>query len=181
MTTYTMRPLSVDARQFTAADPEGVARWANARLRGIRLPAEDQFLQWDGPDGEEEARIGDWLVRLPTGRIVKHSQEEFELIYQEAAGQESPADPFKAAKGVMVDALDSSEWKAEFAVADGRLRILFYYRGERFGAVVVDVAEFLAALGERASRELGTEVEGTILVVDSSWKGQLRMRTEWGG
>lgn len=82
--TYAPRPAEVEARRFTAEGRYEVERWAKGRVRGLLLPPEEQVLQWDGPDGEEEARIGDWLVRLPSGRLVKHSQEEFDLLYRPA-------------------------------------------------------------------------------------------------
>lgn len=68
MTAYTLKS-DIVATQLTIDNFELVERLCNGRIRGIKLPIEQQIVQFDSYSqhselGEQELKVGDWLVQF---------------------------------------------------------------------------------------------------------------------
>ena len=67
---------SFEAKLITESNLETVAEWCRGRVRGYALPEVDRVVQWDGPDGEMDAEVDDWIVNIK-GDFYKFSAEAF--------------------------------------------------------------------------------------------------------
>jgi hypothetical protein len=86
MPKFRMKPLIVEARQFTLADakqPESIEAWCNGRVRGTKLPAAERIIQIDTLEGEMEGKVGDWIIRGVKGEFYPCKPDIFAATYEE--------------------------------------------------------------------------------------------------
>jgi hypothetical protein len=50
--------------KVTSENLEYAASFSGGRIRGTKLPREDRIVQFDRQYGEEEARVGDFIVKF---------------------------------------------------------------------------------------------------------------------
>jgi hypothetical protein len=91
----TPKPDPVEALRFDVtetAQQEAMADWCNGRLRGMLLAPEERIIQMDGPDGEIEASLGDWIVRETSGKFRVLTDAAVRLLYDGVPDpEEAPA------------------------------------------------------------------------------------------
>lgn len=72
--------------QLTIDNMEEVEILCNGRIRGTKLPIEKRIVQFDPCNhylGEQEIRVGDWLVQFYYGERIIENQVWPDKIYKE--------------------------------------------------------------------------------------------------
>lgn len=65
-----------EAKLVTESNLETIAKWCRGRVRGYGLPEVDRVVQWEGPDGEVDAGVDEWVVKIESD-FYKFSAETF--------------------------------------------------------------------------------------------------------
>lgn len=67
----------MDAVQYTVENAEELAAWCYGSIRGTMLPPEKRSIQFYNQEaGEQDADVGDWIVRRGNGTFMRHSDKE---------------------------------------------------------------------------------------------------------
>lgn len=67
----------MDAVQYTVGNVEELAAWCHGAIRGTLLPPQERIIQfYNHEDGEQEASVGDWIMRRSNGTFIRHSDKE---------------------------------------------------------------------------------------------------------
>lgn len=85
MPLFRKKPIVIEAERFNVTDfieQENIADWCNGKLRGIKLPPEERFIQIQTLEGEIEASFGDWIIRGVKGEFYPCKPDIFEATYE---------------------------------------------------------------------------------------------------
>mgnify|MGYP000443659081 CR=1 FL=1 len=67
----------MDAVRHTVENSQQLAVWCGGGVRGIKLPPEERTVQFYNQEaGEQDASVGDWIVRRSNGTFIRHSDKE---------------------------------------------------------------------------------------------------------
>lgn len=68
---------SMDAVQYTVENAAELAAWCHGRIRGTLLAPQERAIQFYNQEaGEQDAEVGDWIVRRSNGTFLRHSDKE---------------------------------------------------------------------------------------------------------
>ena len=101
MALYRKKPIVIEARRFDleASKQAGtlregwmtaLERWCGGSIRGTRLIPEDRLLQIYTPEGEMNARVGDWIIKGVNGEFFVCRPGVFEATYEEVESDGRP-------------------------------------------------------------------------------------------
>lgn len=84
---FRKKPIVVEARLFGSEDlksQEALAGWCNGLLRGIRLLPHERVIRFETPEGDMEARFGDYIIKGVKGEFYPCKPDIFEATYDPA-------------------------------------------------------------------------------------------------
>ena len=79
MSKYRMKPVVIDAVQFTGKNARDIAKW----MKGGNTPLGDEtFLTIYTLKGQMNARVNDWIIKDVNGTFCPCKPEKFEATYE---------------------------------------------------------------------------------------------------
>lgn len=86
MVKFTTRPISVEAYQLTTDNLDYIENWCNGQIKGTRLPLIDRVIAIYTEDGEYQAAISDYIIKIGNGDFCTCPAYVFNKIFTPAKG-----------------------------------------------------------------------------------------------
>lgn len=84
MSFFVKKPIVIEARQVVLGFHDEIADWCGGKVCGTKLPIKDRVIKFHNKstDSEDEAVLGDYIVRGVFGEFYPVRKDIFEATYE---------------------------------------------------------------------------------------------------
>lgn len=81
MNKYYLKTSGFEAMRLNVDNLEEVEAWCRGSIRGTLLPAKDRIIRVQSEQGEIEANVGEWLVKLTESHFIVLSDSNMRSLF----------------------------------------------------------------------------------------------------